>query len=74
LDGYDTYQDGVGELDFSADQQLFSNLKMSLKLINLTNSKAVTEVVSGQYVRHAPIVIERDLNKMRGSIGISYRL
>ena len=74
LDGYDTYQDGVGELDFSADQQLFSNLKLSVKLINLTNSKAVTEVASGQYIQHAPIVIERDLNKMRGTIGISYRL
>ena len=74
LDGYDTYQEGVGELDCSADQQLFANLKLSVKLINLTNSKAVTEVVSGQYVQHAPIIIERDLNKMRGSIGISYRL
>jgi len=74
LDGYDTYQNGVGELDFSADQQLYSNLKLSVKLINLTNSQAVTEVESGQYVQHTPIIIERDLNKMRGSIGISYRL
>ena len=74
LDGYDTYQEGVGEVDFSADQQLFSNLKLSVKLINLTNSKAVTEVASGQYIQHAPIIIERDLNRMRGTIGISYRL
>jgi len=74
LDGYDTYQEGVGELDFSADQQLFSSLRLSVKLINLMNSKAVTEVASGQYVQHAPIIIERDLNKMRGTIGISYRL
>ncbi|HTY09900.1 MAG TPA: TonB-dependent receptor [Bacteroidota bacterium] len=74
LDGYDTYQDGVSELDLSADQQLFSSMKISIKVINLTNSKAVTEVVSGQYVQHSPIVIERDLNKIRGSIGISYKL
>ena len=74
LDGYDTYQDGVGEIDFSADQQLFANLKLSVKLINITNAPAVTEVVSGQYIHHDPIVIERDLNRMRGSIGISYRL
>ncbi len=74
LDGYDTYQEGVGQLDFSADQQLLANLKLSVKLINITNAQAVTQVLSGQYIQHAPITIERDLNKMRGTIGISYRL
>ncbi len=74
LDGYDTYQDGVGQLDFSADQKLLSNLRLSVKLINITNSQAVTQVLSGQYIQHTPITIERDLNKMRGTIGISYRL
>jgi TonB-dependent receptor len=74
LDGYDTYEDGVGELDFSGEQTLFfNNLKLNIKLINLTNSDDVTEIASGEYVKHAPIVIERDLNKMRGSIGISYK-
>ena len=74
LDGYDTYQDGVGEIDLSADQQLFANLKLSVKLINLTSAPAITEVASGDFIKHDPIVIERDLNRMRGSIGISYRL
>ncbi|HEY9165285.1 MAG TPA: TonB-dependent receptor [Candidatus Kryptonia bacterium] len=73
LDGYDVYKDGVGELDFSGEQALFFNLRLSVKLINLTNAQEVTEVPSGDYVKHAPIVTERDLNKMRGSIGISYK-
>ena len=73
LDGYDTYEDGIGELDLSGEQTIFFNLKISLKLINLTNSEAVTEVASGEYVQHSPIVIERDINKMRGSVGISYK-
>ncbi len=73
LDGYDTYQDGVGELDFSGEQTLFLNLKLNVKLINLTNAQEVTELASGEYVTHAPIVIERDLNKIRGSAGISYK-
>ena len=74
LDGYDTYQDGVGEYDFSAEKKLLGNFNMSLKLINIFNSAAVTEVASGDYVKHAPIIILRDANKMRASIGIAYKL
>ncbi len=72
LDGYDTYEEGTSEFDFSAEQRLFSHLKMEIKLINLFNTPAVTEVVSGQYVKHDPIVILRDLNRLRGSIGFRY--
>ncbi len=72
LDGYDTYEEGVGQLDFSGEQILFFNLKLNVKLTNLTNAQDVTEIESGEYLKHAPIVIERDLNKMAGSAGISY--
>jgi outer membrane cobalamin receptor len=74
LDGYDTYEDGVGEYDFSADKKLLENFNLSIKLINIFNSPAVTEVASGAYVKHAPIIILRDSNKMRASIGIAYKL
>ena len=73
LDGYDTYQEGSGTFDFSADEKLFSNLKLNIKLINLFNSPIVTDIVSGNYVKHNPIVILRDFNKLRGSIGVSYK-
>jgi TonB-dependent receptor len=72
LDGYDTYEEGIGQLDFSGEQILFFNLKLDVKLTNLTNAQDVTEIESGQYLKHAPIVIERDLNKVAGSVGISY--
>ncbi len=72
LDGYDTYEEGVGQLDFSGEQTLFFNLKLYVKLTNLTNAQDVLEIESGEYLRHAPIVIERDLNKIAGSAGISY--
>jgi hypothetical protein len=74
LDGYDTYQDGVGEYDFSCQQKLYDNFNLSIKLINIFNSPAVTEVASGYYVKHDPIIILRDSNKMRATIGISYKL
>ena len=74
IDGYDTYQDGVGELDVALEQSLFSNLDINVKLINLLNSSQVTEVSSGEFIKHAPIIIERELNRLRGSIGLSYRL
>jgi hypothetical protein len=74
LDGYDTYEDSVGEYDFSADKKLLENFNLSIKLINIFNSPAVTEVASGAYVKHAPIIILRDSNKMRASIGIAYKL
>ena len=73
LDGYDTYQNGAGVFDCSAEQALLPNLSFNVKLINITNAPAVTEVTSGNYVKHNPIVIERDLNKMRGLIGINYK-
>jgi TonB-dependent receptor len=73
-DGYDTYEEGAGAFDFSADQRVISSLTISLKLINLFNSPLVTDVVSGNYLIHAPIIIQRNFNKLRGSIGISYKL
>ncbi len=72
LDGYDTYEEGAGQLDFSGEQILFFNLKLNVKLTNLTNAQDVIDIESGEYLKHAPIVIERDLNKMGGSVGISY--
>jgi hypothetical protein len=74
IDGYDTYQDGVGELDASGEQTLIGNLKFNIKLINLLNSTVVTEVASGDYVKHNPIVIQKEYNKFRGSVGLSFRL
>ncbi len=74
LDGYDTYEDGTSEFDFSAEQNLLTHLKLDIKLINLFSSPSITEVVSGQYVKHDPIVILRDLNRLRGSIGFKYSL
>jgi TonB-dependent receptor len=74
LDGYDTYEDGTSEFDFSGEQELFSNFKLDIKLINLFSSPAVTEIASGDYVKHDPIVILRDINRLRGSIGIKYSL
>ena len=73
LDGYDTYEEGAGAFDFSADQRIISNLTISLKLINLFNSPIMTDVASGNYLIHAPITIQRNLNKLRGTIGISYK-
>ncbi|HUI30941.1 MAG TPA: TonB-dependent receptor [Candidatus Acidoferrales bacterium] len=72
LDGYDTYEEGVGQLDFSGEQTLLFNLKLNLKLTNLTNAQDITEIETGEYLKHVPIVVERDLNKMGGSVGISY--
>jgi len=74
IDGYDTYQDGLGELDFSGEQVLFVNLRLFVKLINLTNATAVTEIASGEYIKHDPIVIQREFNKFRGSVGLSFTL
>jgi TonB-dependent receptor len=74
IDGYDTYEDAIAELDMSAEQYIFSNLKLSLKLINLLNSSVQTEVVSGDYIKHAPITILQDYNKTRGSIGLTLRI
>jgi outer membrane receptor protein involved in Fe transport len=73
LDGYDTYEEGAGAFDFSADQRIISNLTISLKLINLFNSPIVTDVASGNYLIHAPITIQHNFNKLRGTIGISYK-
>jgi len=73
LDGYDTYQEGVGEYDFAAEQLLFSNLLLNVKLINLFNSPIITDIPSGEYVKHNSIVIIRDFNKLRASIGVSYK-
>jgi TonB-dependent receptor len=72
LDGYDTYQEGVGEFDFAAEQLFFSNFLFNIKLINLFNTPIVTDIPSGNYLKHSSIVIIRDFNKVRGSIGISY--
>ena len=72
-DGYDTYEEGSGAFDFSADQRLFSSFVISLKLINLASSPIVTDVVSGNYLIHDPITIQRNFNKLRGTIGISYK-
>jgi len=74
LDGYDTYQEGTGEFDFSAEQQITFNILLNIKLINLFNTPIVTDVASGNYVKHDPIVILRNFNKLRGSIGVSYKL
>ncbi len=74
IDGYDTYQDGIGELDFSGEQTLIGNLRFNVKLINLLNATAVTEVASGVYIKHDPIIIQREFNKLRGSVGVSFRL
>jgi TonB-dependent receptor len=73
-DGLDTYEDEFGELDFSAEQNLFSGLRMNVKLANLTNAKAVTEIPGGQVVLHDALIIQRDITKLRGSIGFIYRL
>ena len=72
MDGWDIYKDGLGNLDFSGEQTLFLNLKLNVRLTNLTNSQEVREVPAGQYVKHASFVVERDLNKIGGSVGISY--
>jgi TonB-dependent receptor len=73
LDGYDTYEEGSGAFDFSADQHISSGFTFSLKLINLFSSPVVTDVVSGNYLMHAPLTIQRNFNKLRGTIGISYK-
>lgn len=73
LDGYDTYEEGSGAFDFSADQRIISSLTFSVKLINLFSSPVVTDVVSGKYLIHAPLTIQRNFNKLRGTIGISYK-
>ena len=44
LDGYDTYEEGAGQLDFSGEQTLFLNLKLNVRLTNLTNSQEVIEM------------------------------
>ncbi len=72
IDGWDTYEDGIGEMDCSADQDLLPGFKVSLKLINLLNAVAVTEVPSGDRTTHPDLVVQRDFNKLRGSIGITY--
>ncbi len=74
IDGYDTYENAAGELDLSVDQSLFANFKLSLKFINLLNSSVETEVSSGEFIKHDPIIIQRDRTRLRGSIGISYKL
>ncbi len=73
IDGYDTYESGKHEVDFSADQKLIYNFILNIRLINLFNSPIETTVVSGEFVKHDPIVILRDINKIRGSIGVSYK-
>jgi outer membrane receptor for ferrienterochelin and colicin len=73
-DGYDTYEDGYGALDFSGEQSLFFGIKLTVKLINLLNSEKVQEIASGDYTKHDPIIIERDINKFRGTIGLSFKL
>jgi len=74
IDGYDTYENGVGELDFSADQHIVANVTLNLKMINLLNSTVTTEVVSGDYIKHPPIKILETFNKFRGSLGVNIRL
>jgi TonB-dependent receptor len=73
LDGYDTYEEARSEFDFSTDQDLLYNFSLNLRLVNMFNEPVVTDVASGEYVKHDPITILKDLNKMRGSIGISYK-
>ena len=73
LDGFDTYEEGVGQFDFAAEQLLFSNFKINVKLINLFNTPDITDIPSGDYLKHNTIVIIRDFNKLRGSIGVSYK-
>ncbi len=73
IDGWDTYEDGVGEWDGSIDQQIFPGLKLSVKLINLLNSQDVIEVPSGDQTKHPSLVVERNFIKFRGSVGFTYR-
>ena len=73
-DGLDVYENGVGDMDFSADQIILPGLKLSVKLSNILNSVVVREAPSGAWMMHAPLLVEQDYNKFRGTIGISYRL
>jgi hypothetical protein len=73
-DGLDVYENGVGDIDFSADQIILPGLKLSIKLSNILNSVVVREAPSGAWMMHAPLLVEQDYNKFRGTIGISYRL
>jgi hypothetical protein len=73
LDGYDTYEEGIGQFDFAAEQLISSNFLFNIKLINLFSSPVITDIPSGDYLKHNTIVIIRDFNKLRGSIGLSYK-
>jgi hypothetical protein len=73
-DGLDVYENGVGDMDFSADQIILPGLKLSIKLSNILNSVVVREAPSGAWMMHARLLVEQDYNKFRGTIGISYRL
>jgi hypothetical protein len=73
-DGLDVYENGVGDMDFSADQIILQGIKLSVKLSNILNSVVVREAPSGAWMIHAPLLVEQDYNKFRGTIGISFRL
>ena len=73
-DGHDIYEDAVGDMDCAADQEIFPGLKISLKLSNVLNSKVVEEVPTGTMMTHPTLFVQQDTNKLRGTIGISYRL
>jgi TonB-dependent receptor len=73
-DGLDVYENGVGDMDFSADQIILQGIKLSVKLSNILNSIVVREAPSGAWMVHAPLLVEQDYNKFRGTIGVSFLL
>ena len=72
-DGMDEYQNTIQDLDFSGEQTLFNNIKFYVKLVNLLNSPTEIEIPSGEYKKFQTLIIRKDFNRMRGSIGFSYR-
>jgi len=73
-DGHDIYEDAVGDMDCAADQEILPGLKVSIKLSNLLNSKIVEEVPTGKMMVHPTLFVQQDTNKLRGTVGISFRL
>jgi hypothetical protein len=53
---------------------ILPGLKVSIKLSNLLNSKIVEEVPTGKMMVHPTLFVQQDTNKLRGTIGISFRL
>ncbi len=73
-DALDIYEDAVDDMDCAADQEILPGLKLSLKLSNLLNSHVVQEIPSGELIKHPTMFVQRDTNRLHGTIGINFRL